>query len=141
MPMLARDLMQTEPITIPADRPFLEVVALFVEAQIGGAPVVDPDGAIVGILSESDLLRALDQALDDEIDDAEATDGDAVARLGALTALHLASPEVIWVGPETPIAHVAKRMLGEGIHRVLVGDGRRLDGVLTSFDLLRAVGA
>ena len=51
----------------------------------------------------------------------------------------IATPEIIFVSPDAPAAEVAQLMRTEGIHRVLVGTKQRLEGILTAFDLLRAV--
>lgn len=132
MTLRARDLMQAEPITLAADTPFRQIQHLFVVARIGGAPVVDESGVVVGNLSATDLLRALDQTLDDEVDP-------GADRLDTLTARAMATPDVIWVTPEATLAEVARRMRAEGVHRVLVGERGRLVGVLTAYDLLQAL--
>lgn len=134
--------MMPDPITVAPDTPFLQVQHLFLEAGISGAPVVDGQGTVIGVVSTSDLLRAVDQACDDDIDPAPAEGHGDVAlaeRLAELTARDLATPEVVWVSPDASIADVARRMRGEGIHRVLVGLEGRLIGILTPFDLLREV--
>ncbi len=78
-------------------------------------------------------------AVDDDAD-ADADDATALAvRLDTLTAGQIATPGAIWVAPDLPVAEVAQRMRREGIHRVLVGDGARLAGIVTAFDLLRAL--
>jgi len=145
----ARDLMQHEPISIPSRTPFLEILRLFVVGQIGGAPVVDDRGTVLGVLSVTDLLRVVDQVCDEDIDPEPAREGDRVRvesseeelpeRFGALTAIDVVTPDVVWVSPETPIARVAHLMRTEGIHRVLVGVDGRLAGILTAFDLLKAI--
>ncbi|MBZ0238727.1 MAG: CBS domain-containing protein [Deltaproteobacteria bacterium] len=147
MTLLARDLMQPEPITIPAAMPFPQIQHLFVVARIGGAPVVDERGTVVGVVSTADLLGALDQAFDDDIDPAPPGDPapespSAIALpegLGALTARELATPDAIWVSPEASPAEVARVMRAEGVHRVLVGRDGQLAGILTAFDLLRVM--
>ncbi len=146
MPRCARDLMQANPITIAPETPFLEVQHLFVVAQISGAPVVDARGAVLGVISAGDLLRVVDQACDDDLDDAPAAEHQRTTaseelpeRVGALTAIDVATPDVVWVSPDTPIARVAHVMRTEGIHRVLVGNDGRLSGILTAFDLLVAI--
>jgi CBS domain-containing protein len=129
--------MQRNVLTIPASTPFSEIVRLLVVAGIHGAPVLDEHGAVVGLISVMDLLRASDQSHDDEQDDGEgATPG---TQLCSATARELASPELTWVSPETPAGEVARVMRDEGIHRVLVGSPGSLDGIVTAFDLLRAV--
>ena len=139
MSLLARQLVQSEPVTIAADRPLLEVVHLFVVAQIRGAPVVDERGAVRGMVSASDVLRAIDQIFDEDVDAGE--ERDAAGGLARLVARDVATPAPIWVAPETPISEVARLMRREGVHEVLVGTGGRLEGILTAFDALAAIAA
>lgn len=142
MAFRARDLMCTGLITVRPEMSLLEVQHLFVVSQISGAPVVDADDRVVGVISSSDLLRAVDQVCDEDIDPSPPTGDDALPeRLGALTAREVATAEVVWIAPDTPIAQVAKRMREEGVHRVLVGTPSRLEGILTAFDVLEAVAA
>jgi CBS domain-containing protein len=138
MSLLVRDLMQWSPITVPADMPFLEVQHLFVAAHISGAPVVDGRGKVVGVVSSNDLLRAVDQACDDEVDEA-ALGSDEREHLEALTARDVATPVLVWASPDDPATKIAKTMREHGIHRVLVGSPTHLEGVLTTFDFLRAL--
>lgn len=131
--------MVPDALTIPANMPFAEIQHLFVVAGIYGAPVVDPRGAVVGVISAIDLLRVAAQACDEDHDP-----GEVIAPHlppVTLTALEIASPDAIWVSPETPVDRVAQLMQRERIHRVLVGEGGRLAGILTTFDLLGAVQA
>lgn len=132
----ARDLMEVNVLTIPANMPLAEIVRLIVVAGIHGAPVIDGSGAVVGLISVMDLLRASDQAHDDDHDEGESSDPEA--QLCSRTAIQLSSPAT-WVSPETPAGDVARLMRGTGIHRVLVGTEGRLEGIVTAFDLLRAV--
>lgn len=142
MPTVARDVMQAEPLTIPAEMPCLEVIRTFVRARISGAPVVD-GGRVVGVLSVHDLLRMIDQAFDEDIDPGEASDeaSDLEASLAGQTAGELASPDVVWVREDAPIADIARDMRRLGLHRVLVGHDGHLAGVVTTFDLLAALAA
>jgi CBS domain-containing protein len=135
--MIARDLMHAEPVTVPEDASLLAVQHLLVTAQISGVPVVDDNGAVVGVISSSDVLRAFDVALDEDADEGEAEQLED--RLNAITAAEIATPEVVWVAPDMPAKQVAEVMRTQGIHCVLVGTAERLDGILTAFDLLRAV--
>lgn len=137
MTLVARDIMHKEPLTVPEQASLLDVQHLLVVAQISGIPVVERGGTVVGVISASDLLREMDQALDDEEDEGEPEE--LLERLQTITAGDIATPEVIWVSPDTSVAMVAQRMRTEGIHRVLVGTPDHLDGIITAYDLLRVV--
>jgi CBS domain-containing protein len=52
-------LMTRKVITIAPDAPIVHAAELMTECKIAGLPVVDPDGAVVGIITESDLLKML----------------------------------------------------------------------------------
>ncbi len=52
--MLARDVMTTELVTVPPDMPLAAVARLMAERGISGVPVVGPDGALLGMLTEGD---------------------------------------------------------------------------------------
>src|SRR5690606_16879765 len=95
MLMRARNLMgRAEPITVRADASFLEVQHLFVEAQIGGAPVVDAQGNVIGVVSAADLIRVVDQICDEDLDPNEPADEPNLAdQLAKLTAADIATPE------------------------------------------------
>lgn len=139
MALRVRDIMTEAPlVTVTADTPLVDVVHLFVEARISGAPVVDADGTVRGVVSATDLLVAIDQAEDDDVDEGESGAAPS-GTLRARTALDVATPELVCVDPETDVTSLARRMRAEGIHRVLVGEPQRVLGIVTAFDLLRAL--
>jgi CBS domain-containing protein len=127
----ACDLMQRDVITVSPETPILDVHRLFVEEEIHGAPVVDDAGKVRGVLSALDLLRIVREELEpaapeDRVEDATAAD--------AMTK------ELVTVKPTAPVEEVARTMLAHHVHRVLVVDeDRELEGVITSFDLLRVL--
>jgi CBS domain-containing protein len=121
----ARDFMQTGLMTITPETPLADVQRMFVEEEIHGAPVVDDQGVVRGIVSSLDLLR--DSA------DLEGRGG------GELTATDAMTRELVSVTSDTPVAEIAEKMRLQHIHRVLVIDDEELVGVVTSFDLLRAL--
>jgi CBS domain-containing protein len=52
-------LMTRKVHTITPDAPVVYAAELMTEQKIAGLPVVDPDGSVVGSITESDLLRML----------------------------------------------------------------------------------
>lgn len=96
-------------------------------------PVLDPDGRIVGIVSNRDLLEAsLTNVLDFEREQ----------RQGFLRSVDVAevmTRDVETIAPEAPLAAVASRLIG---HRIgclpVVRDDRVMVGLVTETDLLAA---
>ena len=125
------ELMTARPLVVYVDTPLPEVAKLLGEHAIGGVPVVDATGAMVGVITETDLLRV------------RATD-DLWARWPGLRARHLmTSPVVTITATERP--ETAARLLEtHGIHRLIVvdeRDGSTPVGVVSSGDLVRGLSA
>lgn len=154
---LVSELMQRDIIVVEIDTPILDVHRLFIEEEIHGAPVVDDDQRVRGVISSLDLLRVIRDELEpgagvtvstyfreqlpysspDWLDVPE----DLQNRVQHLTAADAMTKEIVSVPSSTTIAEVAAKMLEHHIHRVLVIDGQTLVGMITSFDLLRVIAA
>ena len=62
--MRVRDLLGRKPstlITLDSQAPLQSAVRLLIEHNIGGLPVVTPEGAVVGFVAERDIVRAVHQ--------------------------------------------------------------------------------
>lgn len=106
-------------LAVRADLPLDRARALFLERDVGGAPVVDEGGRPIGVLSKTDLLRA----------------GAPYAGLSAADAM---SRDVLTVGEATPVSEVAALLASEGVHRApVLGREGRVVGMVTALDLLR----
>jgi acetoin utilization protein AcuB len=57
--LLVREIMTREPVTIPPEYTVEEAAQLLIEEKISRCPVLDLDGGIVGIITKTDVLRAL----------------------------------------------------------------------------------
>lgn len=150
MAMLARDVMQRDVLALDAAASVLEAYRLFVEEEISGAPVVDEDGRVLGVLSARDLLRAISEERDSALlqttyfrdteefsgPDWGATPEDFQDRLAGRSIGETMTPGAIVVAPDASIAEVARVLRQQRVHRVLVVDDDRLLGLITSFDLV-----
>ena len=58
-PVEVSDVMHTQVVTISPDEPLVVAARQMIDKRIGGLPVLDDNGKMVGILTETDLLRAL----------------------------------------------------------------------------------
>lgn len=149
MAKIAADVMETQVITVDPQTPLVDVHRLFVEEEINGAPVVDEMGRVLGVISSSDLLWAVDQE-----HEAASTTGyfrelvefsgpdwarapeDFQDRLAQLVVADAMSKGSISVKLDAPISQVAKTLREHHIHRVLVLEGSELRGIISSFDLV-----
>jgi CBS domain-containing protein len=145
--MTARDLMTTNVVTIPMAMSLQAAAHRLSQASISGAPVVDVEGRLVGVLSATDFVawtergdRAAQRDNPDtecaysawQVMDTQVLPHDEVSRF--MTA------DPVTVTPATPIVELARKMLDAHIHRVIVID--ELDrpiGVVSSTDVLAAV--
>jgi len=55
--VLVSDVMTRDVITLPPEAPLREITALMLDHKVGAAPVVNADGELVGIVTETDILR------------------------------------------------------------------------------------
>jgi CBS domain-containing protein len=123
------DLMAGEPILIRADAPLTEAAALIDHRHVSGLPVVDLAGHLVGVISQTDLLRA------------RATEF-LWANWTGLAVRHLMSSPAVTVLRSTPVTEAAHRMERLGIHRlVVVADEDELlpIGILSVSDIVHSV--
>jgi len=149
----ARDLMERDIISVTPDTTILDVHRMFVEEEIHGAPVIDEQEHVLGVITTLDLLRATRDELAPTTssyfqEDPPAANGEwrliseeLEDRMSEVRARDAMTREIVMVDPDLPIDQVAKVMLTQHIHRVLVGKAGALQGVLTSFDMLRAASA
>ena len=123
------DVMALEPIVIRADVPLSEAVLLLERHHVHGLPVVDATGSLVGVLSQTDLLRARSTEF-------------LWAYWPALAVRHLMTSPALTVHRSTPLADAARKMERHHVHRLVVvaDDDETLPiGVLSTTDLVRAM--
>jgi CBS domain-containing protein len=129
--MLARDVMRRRVVTVGPDTRLRELLRVFDEHSITGAPVVGPRGDLIGMVSRSDLLREERRA------DAAAPAGELV--VPDLKVQAVMTPWVVCLEEDTPLEEVARQMLAKGIHRVVVTRDGALAGIISGTDMTRAL--
>lgn len=145
----AKDVMTVEPLCVSPSTTIRELARVFEENEISGAPVVDQEGGVVGIVSKTDLIRRCSEGTDDippaylfeilsEQGDAEETSEVMPEPLVCVEDFMTEDP--LMVGPELSARAVARLMVDKRIHRVIVADDERNPlGIITSMDLLGAL--
>lgn len=124
-----KDVMTAEVIAAGADASYADLAAMLREHRVSGFPVVDDDGVVVGVVSESDLLAR------------QEAPGPRRKRASAaeLTAADLMSWPPTTIGPDETVRHAARLMYARKLRRLPVVDQRgRLVGLATRADLLSA---
>jgi len=149
----ARDLMDEHVVTVDAAASLLDVHRLFTEEGISGAPVVGDTEDLEGVITNTDLVRAVGEAHDSAASDSSyfrdllpysspdwaSGPEDFQDRLSELTVADFMTRGVVSVGPDASAAEVAKTLLEHRVHRLFVVDGGALRGVISAFDLLRLI--
>jgi CBS domain-containing protein len=149
--LLVRDLMTREIVTVPPDTPVPEIARLLSERAIGCVPVVEADGRLVGIVTESDLFVKQERlprtgrtypALFKEPITPELLP-QVYADLGARhVAADAMTRQVVWVKDTHSVGRAVRVMVQFGYKRlpVLTADpaaGGRLVGILARADIVR----
>jgi CBS domain-containing protein len=118
--------MTVDPVVIDPEASVHDAEMLLKSYRISGLPVT-VDGALVGVISQTDLLNARSSEL-------------IGANWDRVKVRHLMTRPAVTVHLATTITRAARIMLDEHIHRVVVvdEDGAPV-GVLTATDLLRAL--
>ncbi|MCX5554662.1 CBS domain-containing protein [Streptomyces sp. NBC_00038] len=138
------EVMTSEVVGARRETPFKDVAWLLDRHRISGLPVVDADDKVVGVISETDLIRR--QAAKAERDRGPRFRLPALRRKARLAtakaratiAGQLMSTPAITVHPEQSVADAARVMERHHIERLPVVDEEdRLIGIATRRDLLR----
>ena len=150
--MRVRDVMSMDPVTLRPTASLREAALTLAEESVGGCPVVDDRGNVVGMLSEVDILEALKTQNKElrmlmppeimfGISFVEVIkERDALAAFKELEGKRVVdamTKEVHAVGPGDPVERAIRIMVERRIHRVPVIEGDRLVGILTRGDVLR----
>ena len=121
-------LMESNVRTVSAELPVASLEEFLLGEEIGGAPVVEDDGRLRGIVSKTDIVRHLAEDLD--LTTAEA--------LNDVSVGDIMTENVVTVAIDEPVSKVARTMVEQHVHRVIVVDDERtIRGILTTFDLLK----
>ena len=152
----AQDLMSSQVLAARASWTVPQLAAFFTEHRISGAPVVSDDGALIGVVSLSDVaqhrstapslagdaeeappafyqhshLLHTPAALPDDLETSDATVRDIMM------------PTLFCVEADAPADAIADKMLRGRLHRLLVvrpGSRRDVVGIITTLDLLPVV--
>jgi CBS domain-containing protein len=121
-----RDYMARDLITLTPETEVLHAIHLLAENNISGAPVVDEDGRLVGMLSERDFMRVVLEA-------------GYYKSYGGRVDRYM-TKNVVTIDPDESIMELAKRFMEIPYRRYPVMENDRLIGQISRRDVIRALG-
>lgn len=144
----AREVMTTDIVTVRRETSIRELAELFTTRRIGSIPVVDDNGSLIGIVSESDLIEQDKNfhiptviSLFDWIIylESEKKFEKELKRMTAQTVGDIFTDDVVTVSPDTPVSDIADIMSSKKIHCLPVVEGNRIVGIVSRIDLIRTM--
>ena len=114
--MKVKEIMKAPVYTAALDMPTADVAQLMVQHRISAVPVLDNSGAVVGLVSEHDLI----------------------SREGA-TAADVMSPGIVSVTEDTEVDDVRHLLVDRRIRRVPVLSGGHLVGIIARADIVALI--
>jgi CBS domain-containing protein len=139
--MIVAEVMTTDVVKVRPSTPLKQVAELLLSRGISGAPVVDAEGRVLGVVSETDILAKEQGSVDPRSllhrlfsPGARAEQ----AKLDATTAAQAMTSPAVTIRPSATIAEGAAAMLEHCVNRLPVVDGPTLRGIVTRADLVRA---
>jgi CBS-domain-containing membrane protein len=144
----ARDIMTKEVVTINPEASIADLARLLETLRISGAPVVEQDGRLVGIVTQTDLVkRSRDLKLPPAINILDLhmfleTPSGFKRRLEKMlgdTVKEVMTPEPITIPPDMPVKEIAALMDHKKVHTLPVVDQGKLVGIVGKMDLIRGL--
>lgn len=150
---VAKDLMTEKVVCVHPETSINDLIKILVKNHINGAPVVDKEGKLAGVVSKTDIVEYDEKTskkrggvtkksfyndtngkLKKELDKLLKT-----KTFGKALVKNIMTLRVITAQAEDTIDRLAKIMYDKKIHRVIIQDKEQVIGVVSTLDILHAV--
>ncbi len=144
----ASDIMETNIICINPDTDITRAVEVLLNNHINGAPVVDAQDELVGILCQSDLIFQQKEmpippifTILDGIFPLSSSKklNDEFQKISASQVKDAMVTQVTTVSSETSVSEIASLMVEKHFHTIPVVDGKKLVGIIGKEDILKTL--
>lgn len=150
----AADLMQRDLVTVAPQDSLRDALGLMTNNHVTGLPVMDDKDHCVGLITATDILTYeqdhdetdpedhMVQHFNQDLQQWESvpTSAFGMEEFGDVRVEEVMTAELVWVERDASLKDVARKMLQERVHRVLVMDEhRRLYGIVSSSDFVRVM--
>ena len=152
--MVVREIMTKDVVTLNAYTSLREASEILAKNDISGAPVLDNDGGLIGVVTETDILRSVGKAADQvkmvypsihtmgvffEMSRGEVEILKAFEEQANTVIMDVMTKKVITCTLETTVNEVARIFIDKGINRLpVVDEDGKVIGIVTRGDIVRA---
>ena len=152
--MKVKEIMTKEVINLTQFMSLKDASELLARYNISGAPVVDGDGVLIGILTEADILRAVSSSADKvkmvypslhtmgvffEMSRGEVEIMKAFEEQASTVVGDCMTKKVLTCGPDDDLNDVARTLYQRNINRIpVVDDDNKVIGIVTRGDIVKA---
>ena len=119
--MRVRDAMSSQVLVVGPEHTLRQAAQMMATRRIGSAIVIDPDSEGVGIMTERDVLNAIGQGLDPDVEH---------------TSAHL-TWDVVYAGPDWTLEEAAVAMSRGGFRHLVVMEESDVLGIISVRDIMR----
>ncbi|MEF9992142.1 MAG: CBS domain-containing protein [Terrisporobacter sp.] len=145
----AKDIMTANVKVAKEEDTIKDIANILITEKIGGVPVVDEDNKVVGIISETDIMKKEKYINPPEyitflqgiicLDDFKKMEHD-IKDIAAIKVKDLMSKEVVKVHEDDTFDDVANIMIKKSVNRVPVVDkDNRIKGIICRYDIIKSM--
>jgi CBS domain-containing protein len=150
MGWFAEDVMTSDVLCVLEELDVRDLAMLLLEKNVTGAPVTTKEGKLVGVVSQTDLLRyhvgrESELVVESDFYSAARMEGSHLPQgfqiidVGSATVADIMTPVIYSVFERSPIEDVARIMREKRVHRVIVEREGRIVGLISALDLIAAL--
>lgn len=143
--MKAADVMTTPAITVTQDASIQDVATTLLTHRISAVPVVGPDGSLVGIVSEGDLVRRIETGTGRrrawwlELVAGPDAAAEEFVREHSRRVGDVMTGDVVTASPDTPLGEIAALLERRHIKRVPIVDNGKVVGIVSRSNIVQAL--
>jgi CBS domain-containing protein len=144
----AKDIMTRDVITVKPATTIEELAHIFIEKKVSGAPVVDDNGDVIGIVTENDLIsqnkrlhiptvvRLFDAFI---MLESPSKIEKEIKKMAAVTVSDICVRDVITVAEDTAVEDIATIMSEKKVHLIPVVEGKKVRGIIGKMDIIKGM--
>ena len=152
--MKVKDVMITDTVVLSPEETIVDAVEKFAKHRISGCPVIDDEGHVIGIMTETNILeslkthyRELKMKVPPEtiigisfVEIAKKREAvEAFERIASTPVKDAMTRKVITAAPDDELEDVIQKMVMNDVNRIPIVDKGVLVGIVTRGDIIRAV--